>query len=129
MKHFNSCQTLRTIYFMKKHFSMVFLIFFIISCKINPDSNRNYASKNKIYKIQLTPAIGSKYYYEITNQSKLELEVDGKKVSNLNKTNLGVNYGIIKDSSGNILLTTSYDKIHIYSKNGDNETDIDADNA
>src|SRR6266498_5623192 len=119
---------------MKRYFSFLFIIFFIVciyasSCKINPDSNRNYADKSKVYKLYLNPAGGSKYYFDITNESDLQMEVYDKKINSINKTNIGMNYGIDKDSSGNILLTTRYDKLHIYSKNGDDETDLNADNA
>ncbi|HEV8284841.1 MAG TPA: DUF6263 family protein [Chitinophagaceae bacterium] len=114
---------------MKNFFSVLLAIAILISCKTTPDSNRDYADKSKIYKLQLSPLPGSKYHYDITNQSEIKIELDGKKTNNLTKSDVGVYYDINKDSAGNLLLAMSYDKIHLYSKNRDNETDIDAANA
>ena len=102
-----------------------------ISCKIQPASDRHYADGNpdKVYKLRLNPAAGSKYNYDITNGSEFQMEVDGKKVNKQNKSTVSVSYTIDKDSAGDFRLSMVYDKIHFYSKNKDGETDLDAGNA
>ena len=114
---------------MKNYFCFLVIIFFLASCKINPDSNRNYADETKIYKLHLSPAPGSKYHYDITNETEFKVEIEDKKITNESKTDVGINYEINKDSADNFVFNTNYDKIHLYSKNGDVESDIDADNA
>jgi hypothetical protein len=114
---------------MKYFFPLFGIILLMAFCKTNPDSNRNYAGETKVHKLHLNPPIGSKYHYDIINETDFKVEVDNKKTSNENKTSIGVNYEINKDSAGNFVLNTNYDKIHIYSKNGDVESEVDADNS
>jgi hypothetical protein len=108
-----------------------FFCILIVSCKIQPDSDRDYDKfdPDKTYKLQLNPATGSAYYYDITNESETKLEVDDKRVNNETKTTVGVNYTISRDSAGDFLFNTVYNKVHFYTKSGDIETDMDADNA
>jgi hypothetical protein len=101
----------------------------IFSCKTRPDADTQYVNKDKVYKLFLKPDVDSKYYYDISNKSEIKVEVDGKKVDNISKTSVGANYEFKKDSAGNFLVSVMYDKIHIYSKNKDTETDMDAANA
>ena len=63
---------------MKIIFYLLPFVLIAASCKINPDSNRNYTDKNKVYKLNLNPNAGSKYSFEITNESELKMEVDDK---------------------------------------------------
>jgi hypothetical protein len=116
---------------MKKNLLLFCVLFFIISCKTGSNSDTNYPGINGTdeYKLSLNPATGSRYYYDITNESETKFEVEGKKVNNNSKTNVGVAYDITKDSSGNFLLNMIYDKMHLYTKSGDVETDMDADNS
>src|SRR6266498_1166542 len=112
------------------NFFLLFVVSLVAaSCKISPDSNRNYSDRDRVYKLQLNPSAGSSYYYEITNQSEIKVEVDDKKADNLNKSDIAMYYEFNKDSVGDLMLSITYDKIHLYTKNGDNETDIDADNT
>ncbi len=102
---------------------------YLAACKLNPDSGHEYAGKDKTYKLHLNPSVGSKYQFDISNLSAVKIEMDGKKINNLNKFNAGVFYQVSRDSAGNLLLAINYDKIHIYTKNGETETDIDANHA
>jgi hypothetical protein len=97
------------------------------SCKTSPDASRR--NDRKVYKLSLRPAQGAKYYYDVTNETQLKMEVDGRKVDNLNRSHTGINYILSKDSAGNLTFDMTYDKIHLYSKNNDVETDLDAANA
>lgn len=113
---------------MKVYVSILSVLLIAVSCKLVPDSNRNYDEYNpdRIYKLQLNPESGSSYYYDISNETEVTLELDKKEVENINKTNVGVIYKVNKDSSGNLIFTTQYDKLTLYSKNGDTETQADA---
>jgi len=114
---------------MRKFILIILPVFLFISCKLQPDSDRNYADKSKIYKLTLNPPKGSTYYFEVNNEYSLKMKVDDKKTENSNKSNFGTYYEISKDTAGNTMITLSYDKIHIRTKNGDNESDMDIANA
>jgi len=73
--------------------------------------------------------VGSTYYYSITNESAFRMEVDDKKVDNQNKSTVGLSYKVGKDSAGDYLLDIVYDKVHVHTRNGDSEDDLDAEHA
>lgn len=100
---------------------------FLLSCKTQPNSGHSPdGDLTRVFKLRLNPPPGSKYYYSISNRTELKLELEDKKVDNLSKSDIGVVYAIARDSVGNLDLHVSYDKIHMYSKNGDAESDMDA---
>jgi hypothetical protein len=111
--------------------TFIFLILVLSACKTSPYEDKRYANslEGKTYKLKLNPTSGSLFKYEIKNESEIKLEVDDKKIDNISKTTLTVNYDILKDSTGNFALKINYDKIHIYTKSGDAESDADAENA
>ena len=114
---------------MKKYlfFPVIWLIAY--SCKTRPTSDRNYAGDGKVYKLRLNPTPGSKYQYEVSNESKLSMEVDSKPFVNDKKTDVTLNYGIDRDSLGDYKFSIAYDKIHFYTKNGAQESDISTENG
>src|SRR5882724_6441270 len=116
---------------MKLFIGIFSLVVLAVSCKTGPNSDKQYAGINgtNVFQLRLNPAESSQYHYDISSQTEIHLEVDDKKVDNINKTDVGANYDIGKDSAGNYLLNIKYDKIHLYTKNGENEKDIDADNS
>jgi hypothetical protein len=114
---------------MKREILLPFLIFFVLSCKIQPASNRNYAGENKIFKLRLNPPAGSTYHFEISDESKLNIEVSDKEIETTKKTDVAINYNINKDSAGNFIFDMTYDKIHLYTRKGDDVSDLDAANA
>jgi hypothetical protein len=115
------------------------IVFLSVSCQMSSRPDKRHAGNNEntngatsesnTYKLHFNPAAGSSYYYTINNESDIELEVSGKEINNRTASNVGVAYDIQKDSAGNIVLNMRYDKIHLYSKNGDKETEMDAANA
>jgi uncharacterized protein DUF6263 len=105
------------------------VLLFTICCKIQPGSDKKNPDSNSIYKLQLHPDIGSKYSYAITNESKTKIETDGKKIELKKKYDVEIHYEISKDSAGLFLINMGYDKIHIYTKNGDTESELDASNS
>lgn len=99
------------------------------SCHL-PSADTKYAdAANKTYKLHLNPSNGSSYHYNVTNTTEMEIEADDNKVESTNKSVAGITYTINKDSSGNYLFNTKYDKLHLKIKNGENETEFDADNG
>jgi hypothetical protein len=100
----------------------------ISACKLQSHSVDNF-SKDKTFHLHLNPKPGSSYHYDIENNSEIKISLDNNEVDNINKSKVGIDYSIDKDSSGNFLLSIAYDKIHVYSRNGDKENDADADNA
>ena len=116
---------------MNKYVFLPSVLLLFISCKMITNSDKQFGivDENKIYRLRLNPAAGSKYFYDISNQSEIKLEVNSTKIDNINKTTVGVSYAVSKDSLGNFLINMQYDKIKIYSKTADTETEMDADNA
>ena len=115
---------------MKYHFVPI-LALATLSCKLLPNTTGNNAEYDPThtYSLRLNPPAGAKYYYTIKSQSEVKFEVGDKKVDNLNKATAGMNYAIDKDTSGNFAIHIQYDKLHVYTKSDDVETDMDAANA
>ncbi len=85
-------------------------LIFIVSCKSQPGAKGDYDKydPDKTYKLQLNPSDGSGYHYDITNKTKINLEVDGKEIENRTEADVAINYAISKDSSGNFLFRMVY---------------------
>lgn len=112
-----------------KKFSYIFwAILSAVSCKLPTDSSSKYAVGNAFH-LQLNPNPGSSYYYDITNHSAIEMEVNNKTIENINKADVGITYSVEKDSSGSYRMQIAYGKLRVYSKNGDQEIEADAQNA
>lgn len=108
---------------------IVSFVFFLVACKIQPSADRNHAGPDKIFALQLRPLAGSKFSYSVHNDTRTKMEVSGKTIENVNKSDAVVLFSIDKDSSGNTLVGLKYQKLHIYLKKNDEETEIDGDNA
>lgn len=89
----------------------------------------NATSESSLNKVSISLASGASYRYTISNESATELEANGKTVNTLHKSAIGITYDVQQDSAGNYVLRFHYDKIHLYTKTGDNETELDAANA
>lgn len=89
----------------------------------------NATSESSLNKVSISLASGASYRYTITNESATELEATGKAVNTLHKSEVGITYDVQQDSAGNYVLHLHYDRIHLYTKTGDNETELDAANA
>jgi Family of unknown function (DUF6263) len=99
------------------------------SCKIHPGSDRDNAGENKIFRLRLNPPMGSTYRFSTTNSVNFKTEVNDKEIEQVKKTDVDINYSIDKDSAGNLVFSTTYDRIHLYTKDQNGVTDIDAANA
>jgi len=105
------------------------IMFFFIDCTSGSDTNSDSKSDlAKTYKLKVDPESGSKYQYDISNETIMNLEVDGKEIESINRSAMSSNYAISKDSTGTILLTLKFDKIKIYSKTGDKVKEMNSDN-
>ena len=102
-----------------------------LSCNIKPAQNRDvsHVTRHRTIVLHLNPAPGSILRYDINNESEMKMELNGTEVNNVNQSTFGVDYTIGKDSLGNFLFQVKYDKIHIHTKNGEAESDMDADNS
>jgi len=116
---------------MKKLFLLPLILFFFFSCRMQSNSDKESANpkESKLYRLRLNPEAGSKYYFDISNESEIKLELNDKKTDNLSRTNVGILYAINKDSAGDFLFNMSYGKIKLYSKKDDIESEMDAGNA
>jgi len=116
---------------MKKYAFLPVVLLLVISCKMVTNADRQFGqvNENKIYRLHLNPANDSKYYYDISNQSEIKLELSDSKIDNLNKTTVGVIYSINRDSTGNFKIALQYDRLKIFTKSGDSESEMDAANA
>jgi len=96
-----------------------------------PNSDKTSAEYDptRVYQLRLNPPTGSKYQYDISNRSNYKFEVEDKKIANLSKVNASMLYTLDKDTTGDFVFHIQYDKIHVYTKNDDAESDLDAANA
>lgn len=103
-------------------------VWLVASCQ-HTDANHNDRGTggSETYKIGLHPESGSKYQYEIENETSFVAEVEGKEADNVTKTNALIRYTVSKDSIGNFLFAMNYDKISLYTKKGDIENDLNGD--
>jgi Family of unknown function (DUF6263) len=103
----------------------------ILSCKIGSSSDRLAAENDptRVYRLRLSPPAGAKYYYDVSSRSDYNFTAQDKKIENLSKVDVGVYYTFNKDSAGDQVIRIQYDKIHVFSKNGDDVSDLDAANA
>jgi hypothetical protein len=114
---------------MKKKKLIYFAIpLFVTACNLRSESNvkSDNHDPTKTYKLQVKPVPGSNYHYDVINETEMSLEVDEKKIKNINKSDIGINYKISKDSLDDLLFTLQFDRIHIYTKNNDKIKEMDA---
>ncbi len=119
------------VYFVLRASRLLLMAFFVFSCKTfqEKESGVQKYNQSQTYHLRLNPLSASSYHYDITNETIIKLEVDDKKVNNQNKTELGITYNISRDSAGNFVFRSIYDRLHINTKNNNSETDLDAVNG
>lgn len=114
---------------MKKYLLLILITGLFFSCKslLSEDKHFSDLKEGTVFKLKLNPTPGSAYHYDVVNETDIKFEVEDKKVVNSNRSTAGILYQLDKDTSGNFLFTMKYDKVGIYSKSGDNETEYDGD--
>jgi len=114
---------------------------FVVSCKGKLSHNGKSSTENKPvsqeqqdgeaadgkYKLALHPKAGAKYYYAISNETKMELDANGKKIVKGNISDIGLVYQITQVSKDTIVIKATYDKFHIVLENDGDKQEIDAD--
>lgn len=114
---------------------LVISLLFLLSCnsiepKASSPSNvgemKNADPGDKIEAVKINPEVGATYHYLISNETEMKMDANGKEVVNKNKVDVELVYHITKDSSGNYLVKMQYDRIRMHTKNGDNETVMEA---
>lgn len=108
-----------------RNWFVIVVVFVITGCQLGRDANNEAqpGDLSKQYKLELNPAAGSSYLFQISTENNSELEIDGKTVNNKSETGADIQYVINKDSLGNYLFGISYNSIKLYTKNGDKETE------
>ena len=69
----------------------------LLSCDIHTNGGKNNTRLDKMLQIKLRPVDRSSYDYDIINESKTNLEVNDKKVENINRSEAEVIYTIAKE--------------------------------
>ena len=107
--------------------SLIFLS--VASCKMHPVASGSDPGENKTYRLRLNPPVGSRYHFQIRNEQRLKEEVEDKVIRSEKTTDVGAVYAFSRDSSGNIVLSLTYDQIKMRTKDGDDVTEQDAANG
>ncbi|RXK59188.1 hypothetical protein ESA94_13690 [Lacibacter luteus] len=108
------------------------LCFVMWSCRFVPSDDKNhenYLKEGPGYQLVFDPEPGTVYQYTIVNKSNSEMKVSGKEITNNNSSDIAFSYLINKDTGSGFSVGIEYSKIHLSSKVGDTETEMDAGNA
>jgi len=77
--------------------SILFIVagtaFFLTNCKPRLQSDRNNAD-GKVYQLRINPAAGSKYQFQMSNGSKVNMTVDAKAIETTKKGDVTVSYAV-----------------------------------
>lgn len=103
------------------------MFFCLASCQSEPQTGT--AAVGTPVKLKIAPLSSSRHFYDISNETGIETEVNGKEVETRSRSDVGVSYNTTQDSAGNYIVSMNYDKILVYTKTGDQETELNADNA
>jgi hypothetical protein len=72
---------------------------------------------------------GARYYYNITNTTVINFEVNGSKAENTNSVKAGLIYEVLKDTAGGFLIKMTYDNFDVEIKTPDSEKKMTTDNG
>lgn len=115
-----------------KKLLVCFVCFGIWSCRFVPSDDKNhenYLKEGPGYQLVFNPEPGTVYRYAIVNKSTSDMKVSGKEINNENASDIEFAYRINSDTGNHFRINVEYNKIHLQSKLGDNETEMDAGNA
>jgi hypothetical protein len=114
------------------HIALALVFFMIVSCKFIPSDDskhEGYLKEGPAFKIVLNPETGSKYRYNISNNTETTVEYGDKNINSVNDSKLGIIYTAGRDSIGDIVLKMHFEKIVSKVKNDNTENEYDADNS
>lgn len=72
---------------------------------------------------------GARYYYNITNTTVINFEVNGNKAENTNRVKAGLIYEVLKDTAGGHQVKMTYDNFDVEIKTPDSEKKMTTDNG
>lgn len=113
---------------LKSFLAVLFLLSF--SCGKLKKSARQRDARNltdAAYKPGLHLKSGDRYYYAVSSETKTDFEVNNQDVENLNRSQAGLSYEVLKDTAGGFLLKMTYDRLHVFLKTMGSEKEMDAD--
>src|SRR5688572_28444602 len=89
-------------------------------CGSTPDKSQEH------FVLKLIPDSGNHYQYNINNETKTYMNVNGQDIESSNTVAIGVTYHFGKDSLNNTKMTIRYNKLILTSndKNGEKELDV-----
>jgi hypothetical protein len=105
-------------------FTLCVMSVLYISCT----KKTHYTSSYKfIPKIKVV--VNLKFYYLISTETNIKFEISDKNIENLRKTKIGLLYEILKDSANRNIIKLTFESLNIFTKNGDTEKEMSAENA
>lgn len=110
--------------FLKEIIIFCSIIFF--SCN---NQNPNASIGGKQNKITPKESRQDRFYLTVNNETTTDFEVDEKKLENINNLDAGLIYENVKDTGDGYLVKITYDKFKINLKTGDNEQELNTENA
>lgn len=105
---------------------VLLLTIICLACKTGPDGA---ASQKQPFKLTAASIAPGTYRYNITNETEIDIEAEGKDVNTATTSTITVDYTIGKDSANNLFVGVLFQKIKLLTKSGDAETELDADRA
>ncbi|HEU4470687.1 MAG TPA: DUF6263 family protein [Flavisolibacter sp.] len=99
------------------------------SCKPSSAESSVINTDKNTLSLKFNPKPGSVYNYTIENKTELEMEMQGKKTRKNADFDVAITYSIARDTAGNYLFESRYEKIRLVTKDDDVETISDAGNA
>ncbi|HRN57312.1 MAG TPA: DUF6263 family protein [Agriterribacter sp.] len=117
---------------MKRSYPFILLVALLAQCtgefRKEPDLQLTI-DKDHPVQLRFNPSPGSVYCYDTENEIAIEVDMEGKKIKNRNKSTIINTYSVSKDTGGGFRFNIRYNKIKTKTENGDIVTEADADNA
>lgn len=117
---------------MKRSYPFILLAALLAQCTGEPQKEADpeiTIDMDRSVKVRFNPSPGSVYHYNTENEITIEVDTEGKKIKNSNKSAIKNTYSVSKDTGGGFRFNVSYDNIKTKTENGDVVTEADADNA
>ncbi len=102
-----------------------------VSCKLpsQKGSDDRIYDPEKVYTLRLNPPDSASYTYEVSNHSETVMDAGGNDITNTSKTDALIRYDLFRDSSGYFRFTMKFERIGLYSKSGEQETEAQVSNG
>lgn len=107
--------------------SVLLISLFLFSCSGLSSQRHSHAASEPKY--QIVPRMAdsvAQYYYAISSSVKSRYQVNDKKMESTGTSDLGLVFRMAKDSGDGIVVSITYDKLHVIMDNGSEHKDITA---